>query len=124
MKSVKITIEVLGDSHGFRFVVLQKALALGINGYVMRLGINDFEIVAESDEVSLNKFVQWFDEGYHWTNIVSGKIENTQWQGFNTFEMRSNPNLPQKVLPIDSFDDEDEKENNIFSVFVNIFKRR
>ena len=89
MKCFHIHLTVSGDSKGFRFEVMQKALKSKIYGYIQRKGEDEFFLVAEGKEDKLEDFIKWLDEGFHWTKIVDGKIEEGSIENYSTFDMRN-----------------------------------
>ena len=97
MKCFNIIISVHGDSKGFRFEVMQEALKSGINGYIQRMGGNNFKIVAEGDEENIENFINWLDGGFHWTKIVEGKIEEAMIENFASFDMRQASQAKEEV---------------------------
>lgn len=114
MKCYRIELNVTGDSKGFRFEILQKALALDIKGFVMRLSLNDFLIEAEGEDEKLAEFLKWFDDGFHYTQIEGGKAEEIPLKNQSTFEMRDNPKLNPPSDP------EDEDSDNQLGILKRL----
>ncbi len=126
MKCYRIDLSVSGDSKGFRFEVLQKALKSGITGYAMRTGVNDFQIVSQGEEEVLNEFLNWLEGGFHWTRITDGKMDEIPLEDFSTFEMRksSNPLATNDLPTAEDEEEDDQVRGGIFSWFKKPSRKR
>lgn len=89
MKCYLIKLIVDGDSKGFRFEILERAMKSGILGYAVRTGPDGFLIVAQSEEPHLSQFIEWLDAGFHFTKILKGTMNEIPPENFSTFELRS-----------------------------------
>jgi acylphosphatase len=99
VKSLRINISVIGDSKGFRFEVMHKALDIGINGYVQRTGEDEFQIAAEGDEENLEKFLSWLENGFLWTDIKEGNLVEGEIENFTSFDMREPIAVIKEIPP-------------------------
>jgi len=71
----------------FRQSTLDKALELGVNGYVMNLPDGDVYIEAEAESNLLDEFVEWCRVGPEFANVESIKITKSKIKGFNRFQI-------------------------------------
>ena len=63
IRQVKIRVCGRVQGVGFRFFTYQEATKLGLVGYVKNLDNGDVEIVAQGDNISINKLLQWVEQG-------------------------------------------------------------
>ncbi|WP_086358207.1 MULTISPECIES: acylphosphatase [unclassified Gilliamella] len=63
IRQVKIRVSGRVQGVGFRFFTYQKATKLGLVGYVKNLDNGEVEIVAQGDNISIAKLIQWFEQG-------------------------------------------------------------
>ena len=63
IRQVKIRVCGRVQGVGFRFFTYQQATKLGLVGYVKNLDNGDVEIVAQGDNISINKLLQWVEQG-------------------------------------------------------------
>ena len=59
MRCVHIHLQLKNKEAVSRFSVMQQAYKYGINGSVQRKGEDAFFIIAEGEEASLEKFINW-----------------------------------------------------------------
>ena len=59
MRCVHIHLLLKNKEAASRFSVMQQAYKYGINGSVQRKGEDAFFIIAEGEEASLEKFIDW-----------------------------------------------------------------
>jgi len=58
---VKITGRVQGV--GFRYFVLQRAIEIGIKGWVKNCGYNEVVVLAQGNETEINTFIDYLQIG-------------------------------------------------------------
>ena len=63
IRQVKIRVSGRVQGVGFRFFTYQKATKLGLVGYVKNLDNGEVEIVAQGDNISIAKLIQWLEQG-------------------------------------------------------------
>ena len=63
IRQVKIRVCGRVQGVGFRFFTYQQVTKLGLVGYVKNLDNGDVEIVAQGDNISINKLLQWVEQG-------------------------------------------------------------
>ncbi len=85
MKAIRI--EVFGRVQGvyFRANTCQKALELGIKGYVKNQRDGSVEIIAEGEEGLLQKLVDWCHKGSVLAAVTEVKVSNTDFIGYSEF---------------------------------------
>jgi acylphosphatase len=120
IKSLRINISVIGDSKGFRFEVMHKALDIGIKGFVQRTGEDEFHIAAEGDEENLEKLLSWLENGFLWTDIKEGNLVEGEIENFSSFDMRDAIFVNKEIPP-----PEKEKQRTPFIEKIrNLLKRK
>ena len=73
---------------GFRYFVRQKALSMGIKGWVRNLGNGDVEILAEADNYVLDFFVEAVRTGSSFANVDNLHEDWREPSGkFSTFDI-------------------------------------
>lgn len=85
MKAIRI--EVFGRVQGvyFRANTCQKALELGIKGYVKNQRDGSVEIIAEGEEGRLKELVDWSYKGPVLAKVTSVIVTSLLPQGFRDF---------------------------------------
>ena len=63
MKQVKLTVSGKVQGVFFRHHTRQQALILGLCGYVKNLANGDVEIVAQGDELQVDRLIEWSKSG-------------------------------------------------------------
>ncbi|RMF55244.1 acylphosphatase [Candidatus Woesearchaeota archaeon] len=90
MKRVHITVYGKVQGVSFRYYSKQKALELGVKGWVMNLrNPNIVELVIEGKDEKVDKMIEWCSHGPQ--NAIIEKIDVTEeeYKGeFNSFEVR------------------------------------
>ena len=59
MKSINIIVKGKVQDVGYRYFALNKAIELGINGFVMNLTDGRVKIEAEGDEINIRRYIDW-----------------------------------------------------------------
>jgi len=59
MKSITINIKGKVQNVGYRYFALNKAIELGINGFVVNLPDGSIRIEAEGTDDKIEKFIDW-----------------------------------------------------------------
>lgn len=82
---------VFGKVQGvfFRYSTKQKADALGIKGFTRNMPDNSVEIIAQGNEESLNKFIEWLKQGPELAIVEKIDVSyETSQENFNDFSVR------------------------------------
>jgi len=88
-KRVKIIVSGLVQGVGFRYYTREKAIRLGLLGYVKNLDNDIVEIVAEGKEDKLNEFILWCRKGPDSAEVSDIKItKNENKDIYNEFQIR------------------------------------
>ena len=90
-ESGRVVITVRGRVQGvsFRYYTREKALKLGIRGFVKNLRDLSVLIVAEGPESSLSELVQWARQGPQMALVEDLTLAKEEFrQEFKTFEIR------------------------------------
>ena len=71
----------------FRAYTQDKALELGVRGYVRNLWSGGVEIVAEGEDAAVDALIAWAHEGPPWAHVTGVDIEplppGEEFRGFN-----------------------------------------
>lgn len=92
MKKKIVKIIVSGKVQGvwFRVGTQLTAQRLNVVGFVKNLPTSEVEIVAVGDNTSIDKLVEWVNEGTPFANVTSVDITNLEHDlEFTKFEIRS-----------------------------------
>jgi acylphosphatase len=63
MKKVRVTVTGRVQGVWYRATTCEKAMALGVNGYVRNLVNGDVEFIAEGEDAKVDELVQWAARG-------------------------------------------------------------
>ncbi len=87
---IHYNINISGRVHGvgFRWSAKQKAIGLGICGFVKNEGSRSVYIEAEGQEEELEEFLGWCHRGPFFAKVESLKFEESEIRGYNTFEIK------------------------------------
>ncbi|MCF8230437.1 MAG: acylphosphatase [Bacteroidales bacterium] len=86
--SLIIKVEGRVQGVGFRYYTNQKALELGISGFVKNLGDGSVYIEAEGEKEQMDLFVSWVKEGPEWARVEDVKTQENQNQDYKSFMVR------------------------------------
>lgn len=87
----RIHLIISGDVHGvlFRSNTVDIAVKLGLTGWVRNTSSGEVEIVAEGEEDSLEKLIEWCRQGPSYAKVENVK---TEWEGatgeFTIFDVK------------------------------------
>ncbi len=86
----KVNILVSGRVQGvfYRTSTKEKALELGINGWIMNKPDGSVYIEAEADESVLDQFIEWCKKGPMMARVDHINISHQSTEGFSNFEVR------------------------------------
>ncbi|MEN8136979.1 MAG: acylphosphatase [Bacteroidota bacterium] len=87
MEHINITVKGKVQGVWFRQSTMEKAIELGINGYTMNLTNGDVFIEAESDEKTLNLFIEWCKIGPEMANVENVNLAKSDYKGFRSFQI-------------------------------------
>lgn len=73
---------------GFRWAARQKALQLGLNGWVRNRADGGVETVAEGPAEALKGFVEWLHRGPDGASVSAVAIRDTDARGESGFQIR------------------------------------
>jgi acylphosphatase len=75
---------------GFRYYVLDAAVALGVNGWVRNLWNGDVEVIAEGEREALEKLLAMLRRGPRAAHVSGVDIEWGEFAGeFSSFHVKS-----------------------------------
>ena len=87
MPTIHLLIQGKVQGVFYRASAREKALSLGLTGWVKNTREGDVEIMASGETESLEKFTQWCRQGppqAKVTNVISGQLhEEEKFQGFS-----------------------------------------
>jgi len=88
MKSTKIRVE--GKVHGvyFRVSAKQKAMNLGVYGYVKNEKDGTVTVEAEGEEKALDSMIRWCKNGPGLARVSNIRVEEHAAQNFIAFDIR------------------------------------
>ena len=86
----KANILVSGRVQGvfYRASTREKALELGIKGWVMNKPDGSVYIAAEAEESKLDQFIEWCKKGPMMAKVDNIDISHQSPEGFSSFEVR------------------------------------
>jgi len=86
----KVNILVSGRVQGvfYRSSTRDKALELGITGWIMNNADGSVYIEAEADESVLDQFIEWCKKGPMMARVDNINISHQATEGFSSFEVR------------------------------------
>ena len=88
MKAVHLDISGVVQGVFFRQSTRQKAIQLGIRGWVRNSDDGTVEVVAEGEDEKLEEFIEWCNHGPSGAFVTAVKIRETQPSQFKNFEVR------------------------------------
>lgn len=72
---------------GYRAAIYQKAVELGIKGWVRNLADGSVEILAEGEKTGIAAFVGWCEKGPRWASVdklqVTGQPAGSEFSEFS-----------------------------------------
>ena len=91
MRCVHIHLQVKNKDVVSRFIVMQNAYRYGIKGSVQRNGEDALLIIAEGEEVSLEKFINWCETfQLHFQDCLT--LEEKEIVNYKSFDIIRNRN--------------------------------
>ncbi|MCX7990851.1 MAG: acylphosphatase [Proteobacteria bacterium] len=75
MKRVKVIVEGKVQGVFFRQSTKEVAVSLGLSGYVKNLKDGNVEVVAEGEDESVEKLLQWLKKGPPLAKVVDLQLE-------------------------------------------------
>lgn len=91
LKSVRSHVLVSGDVQGisFRYYTKQKAISLGVKGWVRNLSSGEVEAIFEGLEDKIKEMIEWCKKGPWLTKVNNVRVEFSEYKGeFEGFEIR------------------------------------
>ncbi|OGI11716.1 acylphosphatase [Candidatus Micrarchaeota archaeon RBG_16_36_9] len=91
LKLTRAHVIVSGDVQGisFRYYTKQKAIILGINGWIKNLVTGEVEAVFEGLDDRIKEMVEWCKKGPWLAKVNNVKVEFSDYRGeFEVFEIR------------------------------------
>ena len=78
----QLHLKIHGHVHdvGFREITVKKANELGLVGYVKNMSDGTVEVVAEAEEETLKKLLEWCKIGPRHARVIQ---VDEEWQGVN-----------------------------------------
>ena len=87
-KSYQLTIKGRVHNVGFRYHTHEKAIELGINGFVLNKPNGNVYIEAEGYENNLIEFINWCKKGPNWATVIEVNIIEQPLCGYSLFEIK------------------------------------
>ena len=91
LKLTRAHVIVAGDVQGisFRYYTKQKAIILGIKGWVRNLTSGEVEAIFEGLEDRIREMVEWCKKGPWLSKVNNVRVEFSDYKGeFENFEIR------------------------------------
>ena len=88
MKAINIKIYGLVQGVFFRQHTLEKALELGIKGWVRNCSDGCVEAEAEGEEKALKKFIEWCHHGPSRAIVSKVDVSGTALKNFSSFQIK------------------------------------
>ena len=87
---MRYCITIKGRVQGvfFRKFTVEKALELGVFGFVKNMPDGSVYCEAEGNEAALQLFLDWCGMGSPMSNVTSVEVETREKKGFVVFEMQ------------------------------------
>ncbi|MDP3461904.1 MAG: acylphosphatase [Bacteroidales bacterium] len=73
---------------GFRYYTQQKAVKLGLTGFVSNKADGSVYIEVEGDELRLNEFLSWCQTGPQWAHVLKVQSNELPPVGYNSFTIK------------------------------------
>ncbi len=88
-KRIRITVSGRVQGVGFRASAREKALSLGLVGWVRNLADGRVEILAEGSPASISALVEWCGHGPRWARVERlAAVDETPIGEFDGFTVR------------------------------------
>ncbi|MDG4554623.1 MAG: acylphosphatase [Candidatus Competibacter sp.] len=89
MKTLCLRCYVTGrvQGVGFRYATAEKALGLGVNGYVRNLPDRRVEVLACGDEKAVIALRNWLWQGPHLARVADVRCETLPYQDIRDFRI-------------------------------------
>lgn len=89
MKTLCLRCYVAGrvQGVGFRYAAAEKALALGVTGYVRNLPDRRVEMLACGEERAVNALRNWLWQGPQLARVTDVRCETLPYQNFHDFRI-------------------------------------
>jgi len=75
MKKVRVTVSGKVQGVWFRATTYEKALELGVKGYVKNLANGNVEFVAAGDDARVDELIQWARRGPSLAHVTDIKVD-------------------------------------------------
>ncbi|MFY0601889.1 MAG: acylphosphatase [Cyclobacteriaceae bacterium] len=87
---IALSIQCIGKVQGvfFRVSTKSKADILNVNGWIRNEPDGSVLIHAEGSDDQVNKFLEWCRIGSQFARVDDVKIEGSNIEGFNSFEIK------------------------------------
>ena len=87
---IAMQIQVFGrvQGVGFRYYTQQKAIELGLTGFVKNKSDGSVFIEAEGEETKLNELLMWCHSGPSWAKIQEVKFQEMPTIGYQDFRIK------------------------------------
>ncbi|MBS1647920.1 MAG: acylphosphatase [Bacteroidetes bacterium] len=72
----------------YRFATLNKALELGLSGFVKNAANGDVYIEAEGAEENINKLIEWCYVGPTQAKVTEVQAQEADLKGYRNFELK------------------------------------
>lgn len=88
MKHLKLLISGKVQGVRYRAAAQEKAIALGLKGFVRNEANGDVYIEAEGNPAALAAFVSWCEVGPPLAKVHTVTVTEADWRGFSDFEIK------------------------------------
>ncbi|MDA3890664.1 MAG: acylphosphatase [Salinivirgaceae bacterium] len=88
VESHQITIKGRVQNVGFRYHTYEKAIQLGIKGFVMNKANGNVYVEAEGDTLAITEFLSWCHKGPNWARVNEVISTKQPLMNFTTFQIK------------------------------------
>jgi len=88
IKSFQLIISGKVQNVGFRYHTREKAMELGIRGFVQNRANGDVYVEAEANDFAINEFVKWCKKGPGWAHVIQVQIMEQPFCNYQSFEIK------------------------------------
>jgi acylphosphatase len=88
VKHVQITVTGRVQGVNFRWATQQKALELGVNGFVRNEADGSVYVEAEGEEIAVEQLTEWCKRGPSRAEVRGVELSSSNPKGYTGFEIR------------------------------------
>lgn len=87
-RAVQVVVSGRVQGVGFRWSALERAEALGINGWVRNLSDGSVEVWAEGQTEAVAEMIAWLRHGPAWASVHQCRVSEQSSLGLSGFRVR------------------------------------